>query len=236
MKPFIVKRLRFRLKKFLAALHQFSPDGNPLPGISGDIVHHDNFDLSEDLSSDVGDEFGEIPADSLARLELGVPLFGYSRCSTETAPSTASTARRSKSQTSMTKLRHFRHRRQGRDSGKGDARSRWRLELEMMLEPNLLSDSLRRWVRSFLMSTALSNEATLALSRGPAPSVPGNIFSPQMPSAAGCRAFVAKKCCEEGGPFLSAKVALFLSAVNKRGCENTPRQCSIHRKLRKGSH
>jgi hypothetical protein len=25
---------------------------------------------------------------------------------------------------------------------------------------------------------------------------------------------VAKKCCEEGGPFLSAKVALFLSAVN----------------------
>ena len=64
------------------------------------------------------------------------------------------------------------------------------------------------------MSTALSNEATLALSRGPAPSVPGNIFSPQMLSAAGCRAFVAKKCCEEGGPFLSAKVALFVSAVN----------------------
>src|ERR1019366_5005048 len=65
------------------------------------------------------------------------------------------------------------------------------------------------------MSTALSNEATLALSRGPAPSVPGNIFSPQMPSAAGCRAFVAKKCCEEGGPFSSAKMALFLSAVNR---------------------
>src|ERR1039457_4271027 len=64
------------------------------------------------------------------------------------------------------------------------------------------------------VSTALSNEATLALSRGPAPSVPGNIFSPQMPSAAGGRTFVAKKCCEEGGPFSSAKVALFLSAVN----------------------
>lgn len=77
MKPMTFKLSKFRLRKFLAALHQFSPEGNPLPGVSGDSVHHDSIDLSEALSSDVGDEFGEIPADSLARLEMGVPLFGY---------------------------------------------------------------------------------------------------------------------------------------------------------------
>ena len=72
MKPLTFRRSRFRLKKFLAALHEFSPDGNPLLGVSGDIL-----DLAEALSLDLGEEFGGIPDDSLARLELGLPLFGY---------------------------------------------------------------------------------------------------------------------------------------------------------------
>ena len=77
MKQMIFRLSRFKLAKFLAALHRFSPDGNPLAGVSGDIVHHDSIDLAENLSSDLGEEFGEIPPDSLARLEMGIPLFGY---------------------------------------------------------------------------------------------------------------------------------------------------------------
>lgn len=78
MKPIIIKRSQFKLKGFLAALHQFSLDhcgnGEPLPGASGDTVYHDTGDLAEALAQDEG--FEVIPDDSLARLELGLPLFG----------------------------------------------------------------------------------------------------------------------------------------------------------------
>ena len=80
MKSLIVKRSRFKLAEFLDALHRFSldhlGDGNPLPGVSGDIVYHDALDLIEALSSDVGEEFTAIPDDSLGRLEMGIPVFG----------------------------------------------------------------------------------------------------------------------------------------------------------------
>jgi hypothetical protein len=77
MKPIIVKQKKFKLKNFLDALHQFGREGNPLPAISGDIVYHDSIDLAEALASDLDEEFGEIPSDSLGRLEAGLPLFGY---------------------------------------------------------------------------------------------------------------------------------------------------------------
>src|SRR5258708_7195548 len=80
MKPMIFKRSRFKLAKFLAALHQFSlqhlGNGDPLPGVSGDIVYHDSVDLAEALSSDLAEEFGDIPGDSLARLRQGLVLYG----------------------------------------------------------------------------------------------------------------------------------------------------------------
>jgi len=80
MKPIIVNRSRFKLAAFLDALHTFSLDhlgsGNPLPGVSGDIVYHDPIDLIEALSSDAGEEFEEISDDSLGRLEMGLPVFG----------------------------------------------------------------------------------------------------------------------------------------------------------------
>jgi hypothetical protein len=79
-KPMTFKRSRFKLTKFLAALHQFSlqhlGNGDPLPGVSGDIVYHDSVDLAEALSSDLGEEFGDIGNDSLKRLETGVSLYG----------------------------------------------------------------------------------------------------------------------------------------------------------------
>ena len=78
-KPMTFKRSRFKLTKFLAALHQFSlqhlGNGDPLPGVSGDIVYHDSVDLAE-ARSDEGEDFGDIPDDSLARLKQGLSLYG----------------------------------------------------------------------------------------------------------------------------------------------------------------
>ncbi len=80
MKPLIVNRSRFKLAEFLDTLHRFSldnlGDGNPLPGVSGDNVYHDDIDLIEALSSDAGEEFAAIPDDSLGRLEMGIQVFG----------------------------------------------------------------------------------------------------------------------------------------------------------------
>ncbi len=72
MKPFSVSRSRFKLEALLDALHSFRLDhlggGNPHLGVSGDIVYHDALDLSEALSTDVGEEFAAIPDNSLGRL------------------------------------------------------------------------------------------------------------------------------------------------------------------------
>ena len=79
MKTFVLKRSRFKLDTFLAALHGFSVqhmgDGNPLPGVSGGIVYIDFIDLIEALASDTDDEYDDLPDDSLARLEMGLTLY-----------------------------------------------------------------------------------------------------------------------------------------------------------------
>jgi len=75
MKSLTFKLSKFRLTKFLAALHQFSPDGDFLPGVSDDIIYYDSTDLAEALAE--GEDFEMIPDDSLARLQMNLTLFGY---------------------------------------------------------------------------------------------------------------------------------------------------------------
>jgi len=80
MKAMTLKRSRFRLKRFLDALHKFSVQnlgsGNPLPAVSGDTVYHDPLDLAEALCADGHEEIAEIPGDSLGRLDVGLTLYG----------------------------------------------------------------------------------------------------------------------------------------------------------------
>lgn len=182
MKPIIIKPSRFKLKGFLAALHQFSLDhwgnGEPLPGVSGDAVYFDAVDLIEALAQDEG--FEEIPDDSLARLERGLPLFGPFALfngfdgfdcvdgqevevpdlddDEEDDDPPVSRRRRSEAVENTTadectcygfvvSL----------NGGKIEIEARVlsdvseECELEPMVEPNLLSDAMRRWVRSFLI-------------------------------------------------------------------------------------
>lgn len=185
MKPITFRRSRFKLAKFLAALHRFSPDGNPLPGVSDDIVHHDSIDLAEALSSDVGEEFGEIPADSLARLEMGVPVFGYFAVfngdsafdcidgqqvevpnlddEEEDEDDEPRIPRRRRTQRFRSQIENspcdentcfgFLLSINGDKveiEAKGMSDVSGECELEPMVEPNLLSDAMRRWLRSFL--------------------------------------------------------------------------------------
>jgi hypothetical protein len=182
MKKLKVKRSRFRLKKFLAALHQFG-SGNPLPGVSGDIVHHDSIDLAEALAE--GEDFEMIPDDSLERLEIGLTLFGYFalfngdngfNCidgkevevpclddeeDDEDQPRLPRRRRAKKyreaiENTTCNECSAFGYvvsldgdaveiegKRMSDISGEG--------QLEMMLAPNLLSDAMRRWAKTFVM-------------------------------------------------------------------------------------
>ena len=185
MKPLTFKRSKFKLKGFLAALRQFSLDhwgnGEPLPGVSGDTVYFDTGDLAEALAQDEG--FEEIPDDSLARLELGLPLFGPFALfngfdgfdcvdgqevevpdlddEEEDDEPPVSRRRRSKdyleavANTPCDECTGFgfvisldgdkvRIDAMGMSDVSGDC------ELEPMVEPNLLSDAMRRWVRSFM--------------------------------------------------------------------------------------
>jgi hypothetical protein len=185
MKPMTFKLSKFRLKKFLAALHQFSPEGNPLPGVSGDSVHHEGFDLCEDLSSDLGEEFGEIPADSFERLKAGLSLFGFfALFDGDTSfncidgqevkvPDLDGEDEYEEEETAMPRRRRTRRFLEMAANTPCDECTSFGFlislsgnkveiepkamrdvdgdcELEMMLEPNLLSDSMRKWVRSFL--------------------------------------------------------------------------------------
>jgi len=81
MKSLSFERLGFNLTTFLDALHHFSlqhfGSGNPLPAVSGGTVYFDAIDLIEALESDEEGQFEEVPDDTLARLELGLPVFGY---------------------------------------------------------------------------------------------------------------------------------------------------------------
>jgi hypothetical protein len=187
MKPMIFKRSKFKLAKFLDALHRFSVqhlgNGDPLPAVSGDTVYHDSADLVEALSTDLGEESGNIPDDSLARLKQGLALYGMFAASNgfdaydcvdgqevevpnfddEDEDDEPTTPRRRRTRRFLEMVANTPcddctsfgflvsvsgdkvevEPRAMRDVD-GDC------ELEMMLEPNLLSDSMRKWVRSFL--------------------------------------------------------------------------------------
>ena len=180
-KPFIVNRSRFKLAEFLDALHRFSldhlGDGNPLPGVSGDIVYPDAIDLIEALSSDAGEEFAAIPDDSLGRIEMALAVFGMFASSNgfdgfdcvdghrvevpclddeDDEPVLPRRRRTAVENTVATECVCFGFvislssgtveiEARGMSDVSGDC------ELEPLAEPNLLSDGMRRWVRSFLI-------------------------------------------------------------------------------------
>ncbi len=50
-------------------------NGNPMPAVFGDTVYHDAVDLAEDLAAE-GEEEIEVPDDSLGRLKAGFLLYG----------------------------------------------------------------------------------------------------------------------------------------------------------------
>jgi hypothetical protein len=186
MKPIISKRSRFKLKGFLAALERFSLDhcgnGEPLPGVSGDAVYFDTGNLAEAIAQEEG--FEEIPDDSLARLELGLPLFGlfalfngfdgfdcvdgqevevpYLVDEDEDDEPPVSRLRRSRKyleaveNTTADECTCFGFvisldgdKVQIDAMGMSDVSGE--CELQPMAEPNLLSDGMRRWLRSFLI-------------------------------------------------------------------------------------
>lgn len=180
MKPLIVNRSRFKLAEFLDTLHRFSldnlGDGNPLPGVSGDIVYPDPIDLTEALASDADDEFATIPDDSLGRLEMGLAVFaqfaafnGFDGfdcvdgqhvevpCLDDEDDEPVLTRRRRTAVENTTADEcgcfgfvislsggKVEIEAKGMSDVSGDC------ELEPMVEPNLLSDAMRRWVKTFL--------------------------------------------------------------------------------------
>ena len=185
MKPIIVNRSRFKLAAFLDALHTFSLDhlgsGNPLPGVSGDIVYHDPIDLIEALSSDAGEEFAAIPDDSLGRLEKGLSIFAQGVAfngfdgfdcvdgqhvevpcldDEEDEPGLPRRRRTKKYLQAVENTTADECSCVGfvisLGSGTVEIEARGmsdvsgECELVPMAEPNLLSDGMRRWVRSFL--------------------------------------------------------------------------------------
>jgi len=81
MRQFSIKRSKFKLKRFLDALHNFSldhcGDGNPLPVVSGGTVYSNDFDLIDALSADEDRSVEEIPRSSLERLKMGLKVFGF---------------------------------------------------------------------------------------------------------------------------------------------------------------
>lgn len=184
MKPIIVKRSRFKLKGFLAALERFCLDrcgnGEPLPGVSGNAVYFDALDLAEELAQE--EDFEPIPDDSLDRLELGLPLFGPFAlfngfdgfdCADgqevevpdlddeDDEPQVSRRRRTRKYLEAVTNTTAndctcfgFVVSLSGdevRIDAKGMSDVYGECELERMLEPNLLSDAMRTWVKSFLL-------------------------------------------------------------------------------------
>lgn len=186
MNSITIKRTQFRLKAFLAALERFSLDhygnGEPLPGVTGNAVYFDAVDLAEALAQDEG--FEVIPDDSLARLELGLPLFGtfalpngfggfdcvdgqeveVPDLDDEEEDDEPQVSRRRRTRQYLEAVANtpcdectafgFLVSLIG-DKVEVEAKAMRDLdgdcELEMMLEPNLLSDAMRTWVRSFLI-------------------------------------------------------------------------------------
>ncbi len=194
MKQVRMKRSKFKLRKFLDALHLFSldhcGDGNPLPVVSGGTVYSDDFDLIDALAADEDRSVEEIPRSSLERLELGLKMFGMFATSNgfdefdcadgeqvevpnlddeeEEEDAEEEPRRRTKKYVEMVantvcdectaygyviSLDGDTSKIEGkcmRDVS-GDC------ELEGMLEPNLLSDAMRRGVNSFLFPKRKGN-------------------------------------------------------------------------------
>jgi hypothetical protein len=183
----IFKRSRFKLTKFLDALHKFSVqslgNGNPLPVAVGDTVYHDLLDLAEALAAE-GDEGSEVPDDSLDRLEAGLSLYGQfaafngfdgfdcadgqhvevpsldddEECDEPMMPRRRRTRayREKVENTTADECTSFGFvisldgdRIQIEAMGMSDVSGE--CELAPMVEPNLHSDPIRRWVRSFLI-------------------------------------------------------------------------------------
>ena len=182
MKPIAFKRSRFRLKRFLDALHQFSvqnlSSGNPLPVVVGDTAHHDPVDLADE-----GEEEIEIPDDSLARLQAGLSLYatfasfngfdGFDTadgqyvevpCLDDDDCDEPMIPRRRRTKKYLEAVENsvadecssfgfcislaadkVEIEAMGMSDVSGEC------ELGPMVEPNLLSDAMRRWVKSFLI-------------------------------------------------------------------------------------
>ncbi len=188
MKAIKIKRSRFRLRAFLTDLHRFSVrhlgDGAPLPGVSGDITYFDAIDLAEALASDDEEAVGEIPDDSLKRLEMGLSLFGqfaifngdsaFACINGQEVEVPCLDEDEEDEEPRLPRRRRTKKYREAVENtvaddcscfgfvislvgdkveieamsmrdGDGDC------ELEAMLEPNLLSDAMRKWVRSFFI-------------------------------------------------------------------------------------
>lgn len=185
MKPLIVNRSRFKLAEFLDTLHTFSldhfGDGDPLPGVSGDIVYPDAIDLIEALSSVAGEEFSAVPDDSLGRLEMGIPVFaafasfnGFDGFDCvdgqhvevpclDDEDDEPGLPRRRRTRKYLEAVENTTADECGcfgfvislsggtvEIEAKGMSDQGGECELEPMAEPNLLSEAMRRWVRSFL--------------------------------------------------------------------------------------
>jgi hypothetical protein len=188
MKPMTFKRSRFKLAKFLDALHKFSVqhlgNGNPLPAGSGDTVYHDPLELAEALASE-GDEEIEVPDDSLGRLEAGLWLYapfaafdgfdGFDCADGQHVDvpcleddeefDEPAIPRRRRTRAFLQKVENTTadectsfgfvisldgDKVQIAAMGMSDVSGE--CELQPMAEPNLLSEAMRRWVRSFLFS------------------------------------------------------------------------------------
>lgn len=188
MKALSFKRSRFRLKRFLDALHKFSVqnlgNGNPLPAVSGDTVYHDPLDLAEALAADGHEEIAEVPGDSLGRLEAGLSLYGqfaafngfegFDCADGQHVDVPSLDDDEDYDEPVIPRRRRTKKYLEAVENTTADESSSFgfiisldgdmveieargmndvsgECELEPMAEPNLLSDAMRRWVRSFLI-------------------------------------------------------------------------------------
>lgn len=150
----------FKINEFLKALHHFDlahgGDGNPLPGIVGDSVHHDPSLLAEALAADVS---AEIPSDSLRRLEVGLTLYGQTAAfgmdgldCVDGGPIADEGDECLSYGLAIALVGGF-----VEIEGRCLSDVTGECELEPMTEPNRISGRMRRWVRSFVTASPKRN-------------------------------------------------------------------------------
>lgn len=186
MKQITVKRSRFRLTRFLAALHKFSVqnlgNGNPLPVVCADTVYYDPVDLAEALAAE-GEEDIDIPDDSLGRLDAGYTLFamfgafngfdGLDCADGQHVEVPCLDDDEEYDEPAMPRRRRTKKYLESVENTTADESTSFgfiisldgdmveieargmndvsgECQLEPMAEPNLLSDAMRRWARSFM--------------------------------------------------------------------------------------